>query len=204
MSQPVGTLYGPPKNNLTVFNPAEFEIDIQGRKDSAIAREQWIIENNDAQTIQIADNEDLYDAVFPVNPNLFNANLLPVPSASTNAWINIQTVPTTGDTNIIGNITATVLCPSGINYIAVKVYDPAVLNPFVYLYMYPNFNASTPSTSLTFSRAYVYRASGNPTLYDIYVATTTTTTCSLFPSTSASTNTVASSAISELTITFTP
>jgi hypothetical protein len=208
MSQTVGTAYVPPKNYVSIFNPAEFERDTTAFNQSVSSTEQFIISSNDAQTKQIADNSTEYDTIFPVNPSLYTNDLTYNSNAPTNTWINILTVPSIVKTNILGNISGSCYCPSGITCLIIRIYDPTITPYLAYLYIYPNFNGSTTNTIVSFNKVYVYKATGNDISYDVYIQSPATSTAILFPSPfsglpPAINNTFSTPLITQLSITYT-
>jgi hypothetical protein len=192
MSQPVGTQSNAPKNQLPVFNPAEFIIDQTATQENILANENYIIDNNTTQSAQITANTATYNTVFPNNPTIYPGNLSPITSA-TSVWNTFFTQPViTGPLYFVVNITGTCSWSSTTTtgYIWIQVIDRTTSTILHNAYIYPNFNNDSLNNTVNIARQMVIKGTGNLIDYNIQAVTVVATTATFFIATAPSSPTI--------------
>jgi hypothetical protein len=94
MSQPVGTQSIAPKNQLSVFNPANFFRDEVEANATALAQESYISNSNTAQSAQISTNDTTITNLFTPEPSIYVATPPTLTSVSTTSAQTLATIPT--------------------------------------------------------------------------------------------------------------
>ena len=182
MSQLVGTESNAPKNQLSVFNPANFIINQTATEAEVLANENYIIDNNTAQSAQIATNTATYNIVFPNNPSVYPGVISPITSA-TGVFNTFFSQPLiTGYLYFIVNITGTCNWTSTTTtgFFWIQVVDRPSGTVLHNCYIYPNYNQDVVENTVSFSRQMVIKGTQNIIDYKIQAITTTSTTANFF------------------------
>jgi hypothetical protein len=186
MSQPVGTESNAPKNQLPVFNPANFIIDQTASQASAIANVDYITNSNTAQSAQITANTTLYNTLFPTNPTIYLGDLALISSA-TGVWNVFFTQPALPANvfylaNLVGSASWGIATTG---YVWIQIVDSVTAIVIHNSYIYPNYNKLSIQQVINIARQIAFKGTGNALNFQIQVVTATSTTATIFPSASA-------------------
>lgn len=173
MSQPVGTQSIAPKNELPVFNPANFYRDEVEAQATALNQESYITNSNTAQSAQISANNTTITNLFTPEPSIFTT----VPSnvsANTALPQTLATIPTFLNKKMLINVAGNANWSTYQGRLYVYVADSVTGTILHKFYVYPNYNAF-PSYNVSFNRVFVLNGTGNPFNYICQVLVSTPT-----------------------------
>jgi len=186
MSQPVGTQSNAPKNQLSLFNPAEFIIDETASQTTATANIQYIINSNTSQEAQITANTVLYNTLFPTNPSIYLGDLTAITSATGvfNIFFTQPGLPSNVFylVNLVGTVSWSL---NTTGYVWIQIIDSVTSVVLHNSYIYPNYNKLTSSRIVSIARQIVFKGTGNALNYQIQAVTATPTTATIFTTASA-------------------
>jgi len=175
MSQPVGTQSLAPKNQLSVFNPANFFRDEVEAQATALAQESYISNSNTAQSAQISTNNTIITNLFTPEPSIYTAVPANVMTYSTTLPLTLATIPTVLNKKILVNVAGNANWSNYAGRLYVYVTDSVTGTTLHKFYVYPNYNAF-PSYNVSFNRVFVLNGTGNPFNYICQVLVSTPTT----------------------------
>ena len=181
MSQPVGTQSNAPKNQLPLFNPANFITDQTATQESISATEKYITDNNVIQSAQIVTNAETYSIVFPANPSIYLGQVNPITS-NTGVWNTFWQQPGLPSTvYFFANLVSTCSWTSGLSgYIWYQIID-SVTNVVLHnSYIYPNFNNTNTNTTVNVARQVAIKGTGNAINFNIMANTSSLGTATFF------------------------
>lgn len=181
MSQQVGTESDAPKNQLPVFNPANFTIDQTASQASAVANVTYITDSNTAQSTQITANTATYNVLFPNNPSIYLGDITAITSA-TGVWNVFFTQPGLPSNvfylaNLVGTVSWSL---STTGYVWIQVVDSVTATVLHNSYIYPNYNKLTTSKIANVARQIAIKGTGNALNYQVKVVTASSTTATIF------------------------
>ena len=175
MSQPVGTQSIAPKNQLSVFNPANFFRDEVEANATALAQESYISNSNTAQSAQISTNDTTITNLFTPEPSIYVATPPTLTSVSTTSAQTLATIPTILNKKIMVNVAGNANWSNYAGRLYVYVADSVTGTTLHKFYVYPNYNLF-PSYNVSFNRVFVLNGTGNPFNYICQVLVSTPTT----------------------------